>query len=105
MSTKCVHTEHCCREHGCKYGQENCPVVLGDKVQSYKCEDCDVELEEAQRYIAPYNAALDFALDGGADHEGLLFLRMWREGDWKGIADEFPSFDLSTTGQVNNQLS
>lgn len=40
-SNKCVHTEHCCILHGCKYGDENCPVELGYKKQSYLCESCD----------------------------------------------------------------
>lgn len=38
---KCVHTEHCCRIHGCKYGDKNCPVWLGFKTQSFSCEYCD----------------------------------------------------------------
>lgn len=38
---KCVHTEHCCREHGCKYNDSDCPVVLGSKPQSHPCEVCD----------------------------------------------------------------
>lgn len=46
-----------------------------------------------------FNAAINFALDE-ADGEGLLFLRLWREGDWQAIAAEFPSFELETTGQV-----
>lgn len=37
---KCVHTEHCCKDHGCKYGDEACPVVNGVKAQSFPCEDC-----------------------------------------------------------------
>lgn len=40
---------------------------------------------------AEFNAAINFALEG-ADQEGMLFLTMWREGDWAGIAQEFPSF-------------
>lgn len=39
-----------------------------------------------------YNAALSYALDGGADAEGLTFLRLWREGDWETIDREFPTF-------------
>ena len=42
-----VHTEHCCREHGCKYGGGHdadeavaCTVVSGKKVQSFRCEIC-----------------------------------------------------------------
>lgn len=34
---KCVHTEHCCVNCGCKYGDEDCPVVLGLKKQSNPC--------------------------------------------------------------------
>lgn len=46
-----------------------------------------------------FNAAINFALDH-AEGDGLIFLAMWREGDWEGIAHAFPSFDLETTGQV-----
>jgi len=38
---KNVHTEHCCFEHGCKYGDEDCPVATGLQKQSYPCECCD----------------------------------------------------------------
>lgn len=37
---KCVHTEHCCVHHGCKYGDEDCPVTNKQKFQSYECESC-----------------------------------------------------------------
>lgn len=42
------HLNHCCIKHGCKYGDENCPVVLGRDKQRYPCEDCD------QEYISEY---------------------------------------------------
>lgn len=45
--TKDVHTEHCCSYHGCKYGDDDCTVVTGQKVQSFFCEFCDWE-EEAE---------------------------------------------------------
>lgn len=47
MSDRCVHTEHCCSKHGCKYGDEDCPVFTGRKSQSSPCELCDLygELE------------------------------------------------------------
>ena len=38
-----VHRTHCCFEHGCKYGEENCPVVLGYIKQDYPCESCGDE--------------------------------------------------------------
>ncbi|MNR22365.1 hypothetical protein D3C85_1393130 [compost metagenome] len=41
--SSCVHTRHCCSTHGCKYMDEDCPVVLGIKEQECLCEDCDSE--------------------------------------------------------------
>lgn len=38
---KDVHTEHCCRQHGCKYGDADCTVELGIVSQSHPCEHCD----------------------------------------------------------------
>lgn len=35
-----VHRTHCCVLHGCKYGDDNCPVCLGHIEQKYLCEDC-----------------------------------------------------------------
>lgn len=35
-----VHETHCCETHGCKYGDEDCPVVLGIVKQKYECESC-----------------------------------------------------------------
>jgi hypothetical protein len=36
-----VHAAHCCLLHGCKYGNIDCPVVLGKVDQKYTCESCD----------------------------------------------------------------
>jgi len=33
----------------------------------------------------------NFAIDE-AEYEGILFLKMWREGDWDGVTKEFPKF-------------
>ena len=38
---KDVHTEHCCKFHGCKYGHADCTVETGAKRQSHACESCD----------------------------------------------------------------
>lgn len=38
---------HCCVKHGCKYGHDDCPVVLGEEEQEHPCEDCDVDRMEA----------------------------------------------------------
>jgi hypothetical protein len=44
-SEKDVHTEHCCVDHGCKYGNEDCPVVKETKRQSHACEHCQFDAE------------------------------------------------------------
>ena len=36
-----VHQSHCCEEHFCKYGDDDCPVVLGIIKQGYPCEMCN----------------------------------------------------------------
>lgn len=38
-----VHATHCCVIHGCKYGDEDCPVVTKEVKQEYLCEECDSE--------------------------------------------------------------
>jgi hypothetical protein len=35
-----VHAAHCCVLHGCKYGDEKCPVVNKKIKQNYTCEMC-----------------------------------------------------------------
>ena len=38
-----VHMTHCCIKHGCKYGDEECPIVLGLIKQLYQCEECNMK--------------------------------------------------------------
>lgn len=47
---KDVHTEHCCAKHGCKYSHNDCPVVTGQKPQSFPCEDCREIAEDGSSY-------------------------------------------------------
>jgi hypothetical protein len=35
-----IHYEHCCIEHGCKYGDNNCPIWVGKQRQARPCQDC-----------------------------------------------------------------
>lgn len=57
--------------------------------------------EKINNILDGFNAALDFAIDG-VDEEGLPldsfdrleFLRMWREGQWSEIRENFPEFPL-----------
>jgi len=32
------HPSHCCARCGCKYGDEDCPVVTGEVTQDYDCD-------------------------------------------------------------------
>jgi carbon storage regulator len=57
------------------------------------------ELDDAEVASQSFNAAIDYAIDV-ARSDALIFLEMWREGDWESIASDFPDFDLGTTGQV-----
>jgi len=45
-----VHRTHCCERHGCKYGDDDCPVELKQITQDYPCEWC-VDVEDAERQI------------------------------------------------------
>lgn len=38
-----VHITHCCSDHGCKYGDIDCPVAIDLVKQKYKCEDCETD--------------------------------------------------------------
>ncbi|MEO6301870.1 MAG: hypothetical protein ABIP51_01740, partial [Bacteroidia bacterium] len=41
-----VHEAHCCLYSGCKYGDQDCPVVLELIEQKYICEDCDCKFKK-----------------------------------------------------------
>lgn len=56
---KDVHTEHCCAQHGCKYADSDCPVASGNKPQSYPCESCEWEKEDAARHTAAKDAEIE----------------------------------------------
>ena len=53
---KSVHDAHCCVIHGCKYGDSDCPVVLGEE-NGIECEECETTYRAG---IASYR---DFALE------------------------------------------
>lgn len=39
------HDTHCCIDHGCKYGDDDCPVENGLRKQTGPCENCGLETE------------------------------------------------------------
>lgn len=49
-----VHATHCCFIHGCKYRDDDCPVVTGKVEQKYLCEDCvNIETTIKVNHIKP----------------------------------------------------
>lgn len=46
-----VHGAHCCKKHGCKYMNPECPVVLGTEEARYGCEDCDFEKRRIEQIM------------------------------------------------------
>lgn len=50
-----VHESYCCVLHGCKYGDEDCPVEEGVTKQQYACEFCGDDgiknLEQLARHM------------------------------------------------------
>ena len=50
MTNYGVHSTHCCKWHGCKYGDPDCPVATGKVKQVYLCEDCYDDLEQENYY-------------------------------------------------------
>lgn len=45
-----VHIDHCCKWHGCKYGELQCPVKSKSQKQQFPCEVCDLDWEEYQNF-------------------------------------------------------
>ncbi len=60
------------------------------------------QLEQARNDLyaqsEAFNSAINFALSPDANLEGMLFLSLWREGDWEGLAKEFPEFKQQEVG-------
>ena len=53
VQEKDVHTEHCCKVHGCKYGDDDCTVAYGEKTQSHPCEACIDQLATSEVVQVP----------------------------------------------------
>lgn len=90
-----VHEHHCCKNHGCKYGDSDCPVVLG-LTNYYNCEEDQPsdpcfgerainELPLNGKYYTPTDIE---ALEIIAKAYGLLVSESPIEGD----AKTFPGF-------------
>jgi hypothetical protein len=49
-----AHTEHCCLQHGCKYGNKDCSVVRkrSRRKQSHPCEACESSKNDLDTRLA-----------------------------------------------------
>lgn len=99
-----VHTEHCCKKHGCKYNDRTCPVETGAKLQSYPCEDCENQeredrhkLEELKKLVKGAEKRIDGLLPAGIKRMGPLNLQLAFEPE----AGWSASFDYKITRRLN----
>jgi len=71
-----VHDSHCCPDHGCKYGDADCPVILG-KERGIYCEMCeydeyDPEVQLRKKLIAALHEAYAALRRGRPQIRGVL---------------------------------
>lgn len=70
-----VHGTHCCTTHGCKYGDEDCPVVLGTEsgIAEEWCEMCEWDANDPsvqeQKRLQEENKKLLEVLEWISNHE------------------------------------
>jgi hypothetical protein len=46
-----VHATHCCKNCGCVYNDDDCPVVLGKVKGLDNCESCQFRMEELEALV------------------------------------------------------
>jgi len=94
-----VHKSHCCSEHGCKYGDDLCPVVLGKVIQEFPCEDCKPYLANDGRGepFLRFGSSLE-----GVDDAVMELIRL-AEIDYDGFLDikELIEVYFSTARRIN----
>lgn len=56
-----VHAAHCCLRHGCKYGDDGCPVAKGLVEQDHACESCR-SVDDVLAEIRALHDELEWAL-------------------------------------------
>jgi hypothetical protein len=69
---KDVHTEHCCSDCGCKYGDMDCTVFYGNKEQDTLCGNqsvCYIDLDHRAEVAMA-------ALERGTDEDAILQSRV-----------------------------
>ncbi len=106
---KDVHTEHCCVKHGCKYGDKDCSVEKGWKLQSHPCESCEFDKEDRENFLknSPDEVLISREeYDELIDKQRLLYsLYEFRVQTWENYEDAFIHYTLrkDKIESVNNE--
>ena len=77
-----VHATHCCPEHGCKYCDDDCPVVNG-KIAGIVCESCMLEEEDLKRLLSYKNTHEEVAVKHLGDIIGYGRMMQLAEQEWR----------------------
>lgn len=79
-----VHASHCCVVHGCKYGEDDCPVVNRSIEQEYLCEGCSddgLKKDDIKAYFNKIELIESFYSDSARIESGPVK----PVGDWTGV--------------------
>ena len=79
-----VHNTHCCKEHGCKYGDFDCPVEHGP-LPGVRCESCDWDEEqhrECHEEIRRLKERIEFLQNQVATLTKEVSDQGWRTSGW-----------------------
>lgn len=80
LSEDAVHANHCCKKHGCKYGDPDCPVEQGRIAQRFECEsgNCfeeEIDIETLYREWCKETKRGGAVLIGGSIKEFFTYLK------------------------------
>lgn len=74
-----VHESHCCINHGCKYGYEDCPVTLGILNQKYPCEICAFDKSDFPFHPNERRESLDRIIERHSMSKSIDWTKMGEE--------------------------
>lgn len=77
-----VHNTHCCKQHGCEYGDLNCLVEHGT-LDGIVCEMCEAEVDEQTAFEHEIHRILNGTTINRHDQQFPVLMRI------KGLVDHF----------------
>lgn len=82
-----THATHCCSEHGCKYSNDDCPVVNGE-VEGIVCESCIWEEEDLKHRLTQMSSNEAKAVKILGDAIGYGRMMQLAEQEWRKSLEE-----------------